>query len=485
MAEILPDAAEPARRLVRAIRDPRAPLTIADASAASGLPLRDAERGLHALIAEYRGHLRVTDQGELLFLFPYGFTQPWKTRDAFARAASRVGRAAAGVGRFVVRAWVTIVLFGYAALFLALIVASTLARSSESSSRRDHGPSVFGWVVFRVLADALFWTFHPWSPIAVRGDFGRDPWSRRHARGRRVQHESTPFYEKVNRFVFGPDRPVEEPLARERRVVQEIRARQGRIGLADVMRVTGLPREEADPMMARLMVDYDGDVAVSEEGGILYRFPALRRTAREEAASVEPAWARPRALPPLTGNDAGANALIAALNGFNLLMSLFAISGGWTLERLFDALRGVPERFLPPPELPWAIGVVPLVFSLVLFALPIVRALARPVRARKVARENARLAVLREVLSRVERKEPVTEAPLVDAWRRATGEAPSPEVVTREVVRLGGDVEIGAEGRARYRFADLETEAAALEEERAAAPEEEAKVGQVVFASDE
>ena len=45
------------------------PLTVADATAPSGLPLRDAERGLHELVAEYRGHLRVTDEGELLYSF--------------------------------------------------------------------------------------------------------------------------------------------------------------------------------------------------------------------------------------------------------------------------------------------------------------------------------------------------------------------------------------------------------------------------------
>jgi len=36
----------------------------------------------------------------------------------------------------------------------------------------------------------------------------------------------------------------------------------------------------------------------------------------------------------------------------------------------------------------------------------------------------------------------------------------------------------------RYRFADLETEAAALEAEREAADEEEKKVGKVVFSSE-
>src|SRR6188508_3208936 len=99
----------------------RLDLTIADAAAKSGLPLRDAERGLHALVSEYRGHLRVTTEGELLFRFPSGFTKPWITRTWLEKMASRVGSALVGVARFVVRAWVAISLIGYAAIFLALL----------------------------------------------------------------------------------------------------------------------------------------------------------------------------------------------------------------------------------------------------------------------------------------------------------------------------------------------------------------------------
>jgi hypothetical protein len=43
----------------------------------------------------------------------------------------------------------------------------------------------------------------------------------------------------------------------------------------------------------------------------------------------------------------------------------------------------------------------------------------------------------------------------------------------------------GNTGEVRYRFADLETEAEALQAEREAAPEEEKAVGRVVFASDD
>ena len=477
--------------LQKALKDPRAPVTVADAAAASGLALRDAERGLNWLTSTYRGHLRVTEEGQLLFLYPYGFTKPWETGDALRDAFRAVARAVGGVARFVVRAWLTIAIFAYAGAFLAILLGLTLARQG-SSSRDDLPGSALLYVVFRVLADALFWTFHPFSPLAI----GMGPraaeseptsrWERREA-----AKPDVPFYEKVNRFVFGPTDPPHDPRAMERRVLAEIRAQKGRIGLGDVMRVTGLPREEADPMMARLMLDYDGDVDVSEGGGITYRFEALRKTALEVGEPrPTPAWMERKSVPPLTGNPAGSNVLVGLLNGFNLVMGLFALDANLTLGRLvnlYDMIRA-PHHLVVPPipydGIPIAFGIVPLVFSIALFALPLGRALLLRLRAREVAHENGRLGLLREILTRVGAKEPLTEPALEQAWAQAAGQPPAPKELTRVVVELGGDVQIEESGEVRYRFVDLETEAEALEEERAIAKDEEAKVGRVVFGSD-
>jgi hypothetical protein len=464
--------------------------TIADAAAKSGLPLRDAESGLHALLSEYRGHLRVTSEGELIFVFPSGFTKPWETRTRINEALEATGRALVGIGRFVVRAWISVVLVGYALLFLALVIGLAFARSS--SDRDDRGPG-FGviYVIFRVIAEALFWTFHPFSPFAhsyYDPTYGHAP---ARARTRRGRDEKAPgFYDKVNRFFFGPDQPPPDPRAMEKKIIAEIRAQKGRIGLADVIRVTGLPRDEADPLMSRLMLDYDGTVEVSDEGGIVYRFEALRKTVEQaprgmsEPARPPPIWSQKEHLAPLTGNDAGSNLLIVLLNGFNLLMSLYVLGNGLTVEKISMLLRGVSEDFLPRDTgTPIALGVVPLVFSIALFALPLLRIAYRPFKERRLARENARRAVLREVLTRVG-KEPITDGALVRAWKAASGAEPDSKEITREVVALGGDVEERDDGQIRYRFPDFEAEAAALEAEREAASVEEARVGKVIFSSE-
>jgi hypothetical protein len=480
-----------AKVLLAAIAHPEKPLTLADAAAQSGLALRDAERGLHELVREYRGQLRVTDKGELLFVFPTRFTQPWKTRDALSSFFARIGRGIVGVGRFVVRAWLTIALLGYVAIFLAVAIGLMFASANSNNNNRSRGGALPGeliYVVLRVLGDALFWTFHPFSPISVR-PYGSYGWQGERARARSKPSEknATPFYEKVNRYVFGPPPPVVDAHAMEKTIVAAIRAGKGRIGLGDVMRVTGLPREEADPLMAKLMLDFDGDVVVSDEGGITYRFPSLRVTADANGAeprAPEPAWTHSPALPPLTGNEGGANVLVTLLNGFNLLMAIWALDANLTLSKVMAMMQGIPLIKLPYDGVPIALGVVPLVMSILLFALPIGRALLRPRREKKIARERGRLAVLREVITQTTRKEPVDEERVARAWSDATGEKPNDKAIVHEVVRLGGDVDADAQGRVRYRFVDLETESAALEEERAAAEEEEKKAGRVVFASD-
>ena len=271
-----------------------------------------------------------------------------------------------------------------------------------------------------------------------------------------------------------------------------IRAGKGRIGLADVMRATGLPREEADPMMARLMLDYEGDVGVSEDGGIFYSFPAMRKTASEaEAArpsSPPPAaWdSLPKPLPPLTGNSAGANVAIVALNGFNLLMGFWAIGNGLTIERVSHLFDRVPPPMLDTGT-PIALGVVPLLFSALLFLVPVGRALVRPLKLRRQVQERGRLAVLRAVLERVRGKQPVTDRVVSEAWQGATGRPADRQRLDRALVALGGDVDIEAGGgpETRWRFPDLETEAAAVAAERDAAAEEEAHLGETVFSTDE
>jgi hypothetical protein len=476
--------------LERALTRFRGALTVADAAARSGLPLRDAEEGLRALAADLGGHLAATSKGELVYSFPRGLVRPPERRLS-RRAARALARAARGAGRFVVRAWVSVVFVGYAAVFLALAIAWSL-RSEDDS------PSVAIHLVLRALAEALFWTFHPFSPVYV----GHEPrWLHPHD-GRRRAQPKLPFYERVNRFVFGPPPAETDPRDEERRLLAEIRRCKGRIGAGDVMRVTGLPREDAERRLLRLVVDYDGEIEVSDEGALVYRFSGLRTTAAagvqglqgvrgpnddERRLAPAPVWSEAAALRPLTGNGGGTNVAFSLVNGFNLAASGFALAEGLTLERVGALVARAGERAaevpLPPADgLPLALGLVPFAFSLLLFALPLGRALRRPAERRRVAHENGWRALLRLTLSERGRPE-LEEEELRRAWRQATGRDPKEAELRAAVQRAGGEPDLREDGRMIYRFEALAREQAALEAQRRAASADEAHAGEVVFSS--
>jgi hypothetical protein len=464
------------------LADFRGGLTVADGAARGGLALRDAEAGLRWLAAERGGHLAATESGELLYSFPDGLVQR-REEGWLARAAKATGRVLAGVGRFVVRAWVSIVMVSYAVIFLAVAIA--IAARSEDS---DVG-AVIG-VVLRVIAESLYWTFHPFSPVY---------WSLEPGWARQPKKKGLPFYERVNRFVFGPPPVVEDPRERERRVLGEIRRLSGRVGPGDLMRVTGMEREDAERELLRLLADYEGDVQVSDDGALVYAFKSLRLTSGQSVdAAPAPVWQRRETLPALTGNGAGTNVGLAVLNGFNLTMGAVGVGMGLTIDRIFElitharevAVLGAGAPPLGPAEgVPLLLGWIPLAFSTVMFAVPAFRALRRRRERQRVADENGRRALMRLVLAETN---PVAElSPDVArrAWAAAAGgdagkADPTPRIEAA-VRALGGEIDLDADGKLVYRFTTVAREHAALAAQRTRASLDEAQPGAIVFSSNE
>jgi hypothetical protein len=401
-------------------------------------------------------------------------------------------------------------------VFAILGLALAIASREESIGELIAG-------LFRIVGEALYWTFNPFSSFSYGsyggyGAYGSSygasslssgaaPWEREaarfnshaqthHAQGQsEAGEEKVPFYARIDRFVFGPKTPELPEFAIEQLVVAEIRRQKGRVGLSDVMRVTGLTRDKVDPMMSGLMLHFEGEVEVSNEGGIFYSFPKLRPTANDPQSHVRhanlgpayasvfgPSYAPYQEREPLTGNGWGSNLLIGGMNAFNVMMSWVALSNHWTFQNIGALLRATKEHpAVLTPGTPIVLGLVPLIFSIALFAFPVFRFSRSFSKAKEVASENGRLALLWEVLGSVRNKGKVTMASLSSAMTKVMGRAPTEAEIQKRVVELGGEAEIEESGTLRFRFVDLELEAEALERERAQAPEEEARVGKIVF----
>jgi len=456
------------------------PVTVADAAQRSGLSLEAVKTGLNYLVFEYRGTLLATSQGELLYAFPTGFKKPWEQQEKIAAFWAKTKKIGIGILKFLVRAWITIVMLGYVVIFALILLGLTFAKSSDRDE--DHGlsSSLMFHSLLRLILDSLFWTFHPFSPFYV----GHDPYY-----DHMPKRKKTPFYEKVNRFFFGPEEKRMDEQEIVKLALQEIRAQKGRIGLLDLMRVTGLSKEEADPFMAKLMLSHDGDVSVSEEGGIIYEFPSIRKTALlEPVFSPPPIWQKREVLPQFTGNDISANVLIAGLNGFNLMMSTVAIANGWTIEKLrfmfsVASVRAPHNLSLTMPEgTPLLLGWIPLAFSLALFFIPITRGFFRGRKKKEIDAKNGKRGLIRAILSKLGFGG-IPEDTLRKGWVELAQAKPDNREFTREIIKLGGELELNEKDKPIYRFRAIEAELKALDAARHRAKSSESSVGNVIFNS--
>lgn len=467
--------------LKKAIGSKTGRLTLQDASTMSALSLSDAKAGLTYLLNEYRGSLSVSSSGELLYAFPTGFSKPWQAEERAKLLWQKFTTTGLGILKLLVRAWISIVMVAYVVIFALILLAISFSKSSDRDESPSFSSQLMMHTLMRMIFDSLFWTFHPFSPFRLQQDHFYDSYQ--------PQLKKAPFYQRVNNFFFGPEPTPFDKTAATKLVLQEIRAQKGRIGLIDIMRVTGLSKEEADPFMAKLMIDYDGDVIVSEEGGIFYEFASMRKSAQHEILRPAPSiWHHREKLAAFTGNSAGSNLMIICLNGFNLLMSSVAIANQWTIEKFRYILAlsqsDLPAHLIPqaPQSTPLLLGWIPFLFSSALFLIPISRALLRKKQQREVNNTNGRRGLLKIILNKlglggIEEKE------LKQAWAQQA-EAPVEErEFNREIIRLGGDLELDNK-QSLYHFEALEKEARALNAARQKATSKEVSVGSIIFSSD-
>jgi hypothetical protein len=429
--------------MMTALRGRDAKLTRADAIVASGLSEEEAGEALTALLKEYRSHLSATESGELLYEFDPAFERrnalSWRER------ATAVGSRLWKGFTFLFKIAIVTTLVSYFVAFVAMMVAMIFARSSSSDRDDDGG---FGF-------DGLLW-FWGW-------DVGSNGYGRQRARFARPKRE--PLYKRVFAFVFGPPAPATDPLADEKQIVGYIRAQRGRIAAVDLVRLMGWSFPRAEQEVTRLMVDYGGEPEVTEDGVVVYTFKAVRKTAGSAAELGAPRWASERleSAAPLTGNEPGTDAMIAAFNGFNLLAPFWIVPA--FESRLHVSLASF--QFL--------LWDFPLAFSALFFAVPAGRWIKARIEAGRRRVRNDR----RRLLGRI----------FAGAGARPREElAPTPELgalLDRELISLGGDIasEPDERGRILYTFPRIDEEAAAVARARAAAPAVEQDAGLVVFSS--
>jgi hypothetical protein len=453
--------------ILASLRRSKGKATVGDVAADTGLPVEAARRGLKSLLESHRGHLAVSDSGELLYDFDPRLIERG-TEPLLARLSRTVGKALRGA----FKVWIVVMLVGYFLVFVVLVIAALFASQRGGDSRG-------GWNRGRRgggLPIPNFWLWYlVWSP---RWRIGRPYYGHRWERTL-DKEDRVPFYKKVFAFVFGPDRPRPTQPQLDRGTIRLIRARGGVLTTADLLEHTALGYPEAEAEMGRLLGAYDGEAAVSPDGELAYAFPDLMASTRAEARSrpPNPAWLRLERDLELTGNGAGANAAIVGMNAFTLL------AGATAPWFIFPRLGiGGPAAFV-------ALVLVPVVFSVLFFGIPLARMVFVKLGNRRRRERNVRRVLLGLVYQRtLEQRAPVD---LEEAHRHVASRLPDQVVERSQVERVLHDLaaELDAEvtadetGQLRFSFPALRREVLAGEAMRRKLRLDERRLGPIVFST--
>lgn len=402
--------------LVKGFKQRNAESTVADLAGLTGLPLNQIEAQLPAVADEFGGRLKVTEKGEILYSFPDGMksrlTGFGPSLRRFFQSAKRV---AITVAKTLFKVWIMGMLVGYFVLFLALALFAMLASiamqqggNGRSSNRRGGGLGGI-WLTGR-LFDSLI-------RIWFYSELFKTP-EQRSARSA-LRKERHPLHKAVFSHVFGDGDPNQNWAEIEKKaVIAFLQTHKGLMTMTEFMAITGQDPLEAELSINRYLLEFEGLPEVSTDGTLYFSFPKLLSrlgTTPEILATTIPL----KKTMKFSSNAAKTDTTFRLVNIFNLAFGGYFLSNAIAIGAAFYvqtakglALRGgfpfvySATGYLfqllgsenPVPSIFWGLGITPILFSTLFFAIPIIRSIRQNASNEAIKTENLRRIVYRTIV---------------------------------------------------------------------------------------
>nr|XP_043611277.1 uncharacterized protein At5g03900, chloroplastic-like [Erigeron canadensis] len=245
-------------------------VTVGDVASKAGIKLTEAQKALQAIAADTNGFLQVSDKGDVLYVFTKDYRSKLAARSLWIRTEPYLEKTKS-VAEYLVRVTFGTALIASILIVFTAIIAILTSCSDKDDRKRSRGISFGSLLDLYPSRSELFWYWDPYYHRRQRDRYGNSGMS---------------FIEPVFSFVFGdgdPNESIEE--ARWKLIGQYIGSNGGVVTaeeLTPYLDVETAQRTDDDSYILPVLLRFNGQPQVDEEGNILYRFPSLQRTAASE-----------------------------------------------------------------------------------------------------------------------------------------------------------------------------------------------------------
>lgn len=441
--------------------------TVEDAAATTGIEINKAKRALDSLMEKYRCRLQVNEHGDIIYDF--GKRPIRRGAKTIAEHWETVKEKSWKVFKFLFKVWITVTLVVYFVIFvlivLALIVA-LLSRGGSGKSSSNKGGGGLGTLfhlIVRVFVELLVWNSFENKTHYSRDKYGY-PYREFNSiepaldkyRSRKKKNKKK-FIASVFDFVFGPPRVDVHPLNNQREVATFLRKNKGIITLSELKVLAGWNDEEAGNFFSDCIVRFEGETKVSDNGVFYGDFKNfIRKVSKEKGAEVILYWDEYEPDYKLNGNTSGRNALIIFMNLFNLILSGAILYGYFSMSPLYVDFAG---------DLAWVplvLGWIPVVFSTVFFAVPLIRMIKIASLRRKQHIENIRKRLMKVIYRHKGNDVYLSDLENAAGIGQKGEETLSERVIEKEMKDMiydwGGETEVSDTAKVLYKFPRLKAD---------------------------
>ncbi len=363
--------------------------TVGDIAVDTGYSTLYLELVLKELLRDYLGHLKVSENGDLVYYFPSKFA---KSRgNAFTEFLKEFLIVIGKVFRFLYKISIMVVLVLYFIIFLVILLIILFgfksAKDKGGGSRRG-GSSFKGF-------DFVFFLF-------FRDRYDKFEKSETPYLGKRR------FYKSIFAYVFGEGNPNLDMFKKMNRIIANfIKRKKGAIISQEIVPLKANDIKNAETEITEQLVNFEGEPVVSDNGTIIYHFPKLMTTAdddslyedrryfpkarnvNDEDILFEQEW-------KFADNTSGANTVITLFNLFNLIMSgLFFWGGADFSNSLFNLISNTTSlSTVTISNFGYIfLGIFPFFFSILFFLIPLIRIIINKIMNAKIRKRNIYRAV--------------------------------------------------------------------------------------------